>query len=161
MEASLLTVPFTGRVADVRRRERTAFVAVPFVASAAWYVLTLATITVVDGHLQLGADVFGLAVGAFTLGLLIATAATILFAVPMYLCADRRGSVRLPTALIAGTAVGTLFTVAGWLAEGRLWSSLFTPVHGLIGGMATAFAWWHLAGRPDRAPDPPPFRLLH
>lgn len=132
------------------RRERLAFIAVPFIASGVWYVVTLTVLAVVNGRLRARTDVLAMGLGAVTIGVVVAAVATLLLAVPLYWIARRAGDVRLRTALGGGVFVGVLLTVVAWMLEERLWSVLFSPLHGMVGGVATAAAWWHMAGRPGR-----------
>lgn len=73
---------------------------------------------------------------------------TLVVAMPLYGIVSRVATVRLRAAAIGGVCVGLLLTGAFWMLEGRLWSALFTPVHGILGGLITAVVWWHLAGAP-------------
>jgi hypothetical protein len=134
--------------------EYRAFLLVPFVASGTWYLVTLMTLAVGNGRIRLGPDVVAMALGAVTIGLCVAAVATLLVAVPLYWIVRRVASVRLRTALVVGVSVGILLTGAFWRWEGSLWAALFSPAHGILGGLGTAAVWWHLAGRPgpDTAP---------
>ena len=142
------------RAAARNRLEYRAFLAVPFVASGVWYLLTLVNLAAMNGRLRARTDVLAMAIGAVTVGLVVAMVATLVVAVPLYWIVRRVASVRLRAALGVGISVGILLTGVFWMLEGRLWSALFTPVHGILGGLVTATVWWHVAGRPgpDTAP---------
>ena len=136
------------------RTERRAFVAAPFIASGVWYLVTLASLAVMNGRLRATTDVLAMAIGAVTLGLVIAALATFFLAFPLYCIARRLSRVSLGNALGGGVLIGTFLTLTVGILEGRLWSGLFSPVHGILGGAVTAAAWWHLAGKPDQRSAP-------
>jgi hypothetical protein len=129
-------------------------VAAPFIATGVWYLVTLASLAVMNGRLRATTDVLAMAFGAVTLGLVIAALATFGLAFPLYCIARRLSRVGLGTALGGGVLIGAFLMLTAWILEGRLWSGLFSPVHGILGGAVTAAAWWHLAGRPDQRSAP-------
>ena len=73
---------------------------------------------------------------------------------PLYCIARRLSRVSLGTALGGGVLIGNFLMLTVWILEGRLWSGLFSPVHGILGGAVTAAPWWHLAGKPDQRSAP-------
>jgi len=66
-------------------RDVLAFLWMPAVATATWYVLSLLFVLIANGGLSFRRDVFTLAVGGALIGLPVATVVTLVLAVPMYL----------------------------------------------------------------------------
>jgi hypothetical protein len=151
IERPLFPSPSRNRFDSRQGKERRAFFIVPFVAAGMWYLVTLATLAVFNGRLRVRTDVLAMAIGAVTIGLVVAVLATLVLAVPLYWIVRHVSVVGLPSALAGGLAIGTLPTVIAWMLEDRLWTAFFSPAHGVACGLASAVVWWYLAGRPGSA----------
>jgi uncharacterized BrkB/YihY/UPF0761 family membrane protein len=150
-----VTEPFTGspgpywnRTDPGQRQERRAFLVVPFVAIGVWYLLTLVHLAIINGRLRARTDLLAMAIGAVTVGLVVAILVTLLLAFPLYRLVRRLSVVRLRTALSGGAAIGALLTAVSLILDGETRSLLFGPDIAVLGGVVSAAVWWHVAGRP-------------
>jgi hypothetical protein len=139
--------------AQAHSRYVNAFVATPLVAIGVWYGFTLIALAIVNGGLRFRTDIVAMAIGAVTVGLAVAVAATAL-ALLLFDIVRRFGVVSLRSALTGGVIVGIALTTVAWALGAEWWSAAFTPVHGVGGGPLTAAVWWHMAGRPGERADP-------
>ena len=130
-------------------KERSAFFAVPFIATVAWYAVTLIYVGAVNGRIRLMTDVVAFAIGAVMVTLPAMIIVTIMFAAPIYWLVRRTLGVTLLSALAGGAIIGagTTMFFTGLTHD----SSVLSPTHGIAIGLVTALAWWQLAGKPGPA----------
>jgi hypothetical protein len=115
------------------------FTQVPFVASFAWWLYTLGQLWIANGRLRLLPDVVVFALGAFTYGLFVSAAVTVLLAAPTYLLLVRSGRVSGVTASLAGASIGLAIGLSGWFFLRE--PLLLTPVKGMVVGLASGQYW--------------------
>lgn len=135
-----------------RRREPWAFVAVPFVATFVWYLVTLLHLAFFNGRIRWGPDVFAMAIGAVIVGLPISGVTTVLLALPLWWAVRRSVGVSFVTTTLAGVGIGLLLAGIAAVVT-REWSLLFSPAHGVGAGLAASTSWWYLAGKPAHPPN--------
>ena len=105
----------------------------------------MAQIWVVNGRIRLRTDVLAFAIGALTLGLLTATAATLALALPVFILLDVRARVTMASTLGAGAAIGAAVGIVFWIWTSE--SLLLGPVKGALVGLMTSACWWWLCKR--------------
>lgn len=130
-------------------KQRLAFLAVPFIATVAWYVVTLIYVGAANGRIRLMTDVVALAIGAVMVTLPAMIIVTTMLAAPIYWLVRRTLGVTLLSALSGGAIIGagTAMLFTGLTHD----SSVLSPTHGMAIGLVTALAWWRLAGKPGPA----------
>jgi hypothetical protein len=133
------------------RRERLAFVSVPFIATLLWYFVTLLHLAFLNGRIRWGPDIVAMALGGVVWGFPIACAATVFAAVPLHSILRRSGALSFTTTALSGIGIGLCLTVAVAAVTGELWSALFSPTHGIVVGFLTAAGWSYLAGQVSTA----------
>jgi hypothetical protein len=145
-------LPQTQRRRESRRSsELTAFLIVPLIATMAWYVVMLCTLAVVNGRLRWRTDVMAMAIGAVIVGLPIAIGITIVLVLPVYAVVRSTTGITFARAALGGGLVGLCVALAfgTWTHE----STVLSPLRAVLIGVATAVAWWYVAGRPSHVSD--------
>ena len=127
------------------KRELKAFIIVPFVATAVWYVLMLVFLLHANGRLRLSTDVAAMAVGGVLLGLPAAALITVVVAIPGYFLVRSKVGLSLATATIAGVFIGLSASAGFWIWARE--TTFLSPLRGAIIGAASAAAWWQFGIR--------------
>jgi hypothetical protein len=133
------------------RGERLAFVSVPLIATLLWYFVTLLHLAFLNGRIRWGPDIVAMAIGAVVWGFPIACAATLFAAMPLHVFLRRADPLSFTTTALSGIGIGLCLAVAVAAVTGELWSSLFSPTHGIVVGFLAAVGWSYLAGRVSTA----------
>jgi hypothetical protein len=142
-----LHVPLSSESSSRRSRALTAFLCVPLVAAATWYLLVLVYLLIANGRLRLRTDVMAMAIGAVILGIPVAALLTVTLAVPAYLVVRRTVGVTAGSAVAGGAGIGLAAALVTWSLSGE--TSLISPLRGLLIGTVSGAAWWRLAAWDD------------
>jgi len=122
-----------------------AFLWIPAVATATWYVLSLLFLLIGNGGLSFRRDILTLAVGGVLVGLPVATIVTLVLALPLYFVVRLTVGVSRASTVVGGAMVGLLAVVLPAMLD-RRFPALLVLLAILIGAASGAI-WWRMTER--------------